>query len=285
MKHLLYILLAFSLVGCARFTQQRAQLTGSDEVVAELGQHKMFRSELEDVTNLAESNEDSAKMADAYIRQWATDILFYEKAHAREDKAIEALVDDYRRSLYLHRYEEKLINRKMPKNVHPDSVRAFYEANKDLYLLHEDILKGVLMIVPMGAPHSDKVKKWLQKPEENIEHIEKYAYQYATGYQLFTSDWISGNQIMIRMPSTEGNLSQKMHNTNYIEMRDSAAIYMLQITDKHFVGEPMPLDYAEPQIRAAILQKRQVDFIRRYRESLYEEALDGKLKISRAEEP
>ena len=41
----------------------------------------------------------------------------------------------------------------------------------------------------------------------------------------------------------------------------------------------MPLDYAEPQIRAAILQKRQVDFIRSYRDALYEDALDGKLKI------
>ena len=277
--------MVLSLAGCARFTQQRAQFTGSDEVVAELGQHKMFHSELKDVTNLAKNNEDSAKMAEAYIRQWATDILFYEKAHAREDKSIEALVDDYRRSLYLHRYEEKLIDRKMPKSVHKDSIRAFYEANKDLYLLHEDILKGVLMIVPTNAPKADKVKKWLQDPEENIEHIEKYAYQYATGYQLFTREWVSGNQIMIRMPSTEGNLSQKMRNSDYIEMRDSAALYMLKITDKHFVGEPMPLEYAEPQIRAAILQKRQVDFIRAYRESLYEDALDGKLKIRKAKKP
>ena len=277
--------MALNFLSCARFAQHRAQLTGSDEVVAELGTYKMFRSELEDVTNMAENNEDSAKMADAYIRQWATDILFYEKAHAREDKDIESLVEDYRRSLYLHRYEEKLLERKMPKDVKKDSVLAFYEANKDMYLLHEDILKGVLMIVPTSAPQPDKLRKWLQKPEENIEHIEKYAYQNASGYQLFTREWVSGNQIMIRMPFEEANLSQKMRNSNFIELRDSASIYMLQITDKHFVGEPMPLDYAEPQIRAAILQKRQVDFIRHYREALYEDALDGKLKIHKAEKP
>ena len=76
-------------------------------MVAELGTHKMFRSELEAVTNLAVDNEDSVRMADAYIRQWATDILFYDKAHAHEDPELEALVDDYRRSLYVHRYEER----------------------------------------------------------------------------------------------------------------------------------------------------------------------------------
>ena len=60
-------------------------------MVAELGTHKMFRSELEAVTNLAVDNEDSVRMADAYIRQWATDILFYDKAHAHEDPELEVL--------------------------------------------------------------------------------------------------------------------------------------------------------------------------------------------------
>ena len=279
MKKILCIFLVLSLASCARFTEHRARLTGGDELVAELGQHKMYRSELEAFTATAVDNEDSARMADAYIRQWATDILFYEKAHAREDKQVEALVDDYRRSLYVHRYEEKLLERKMPKNVKKDSIRAFYEANPDLFLLREDILKGVLMIVPVGAPHTERVKKWLQKPDENIAHIEKYAYQYASGYQLFTREWVSGNQILMRMPITEANFAQKLKSNDYIEMSDSAAVYMLEITDKHFVGETMPLDYAEPQIRAAILQKRQVDFIRDYRDGLYEDALDVKLKI------
>ena len=283
MKKVLFICLVLSLAACARFQEQRNRLTGGDEVVAELGTHKLYHSELEGVTNLAVDNEDSARMADAYIRQWATDILFYEKAHAREDAELETLVEDYRRSLYVHRFEEKLLERKMPQYVSNANVRSFYEANTDMYLLREDILKGVLMIIPQDAPHPEKVRKWLQKPDENIEHIEKYAYHYATGYQLFTREWVSGNQILMRMPIMEANFSQKMKNNDYIELRDSAAVYMLQITDKHFVGEPMPLDYAEPQIRAAILQKRQVDFLRNYRDELYEDALDYKLKIYKHE--
>ena len=282
MKKLLYILLAFSLASCARFNEQRARLTGSDdEVVAELGPHTLYRSELDQVTSMAQDSADADRMTEAYIRQWATDLLYYEKAQAREDRDIEALVDDYRRSLYLHRYEEKLIERRMPKNVRRDSIQAFYDANKDLFILHEDILRGVLMIVPVTAPHPERVKKWLEDPEEHIMLIEKYAYQHATGYQLFLDNWVSGNQLLIRMPATEAGFSQKLRSNDYIEMRDSSAIYMLRLTDKHFVGEPMPLDYAEPQIRAAILQKRQVDFIRAYRDALYEDALDGKLKIYR----
>ncbi|MBP5290407.1 MAG: hypothetical protein J6Y76_03210 [Paludibacteraceae bacterium] len=281
MKKLLYIPLVLSLSACTLFNEHRARFTGGDDVVAELGSHKLYRSELEAVTSMAVDNDDSVQMADAYIRQWATDLLFYEKANAREDAEVEALVEDYRRSLYLHRYEERLIERKMPKSVHKDSIRAFYEANQDLFLLREDILKGVLMIVPTDAPHPERVKKWLAEPEENIQHIEKYAYQYASGYQLFTKDWVSGNQILIRMPFDEPGFASKLRSNDYIEMRDSTSLYMLRITDKHFVGEPMPLEYADPQIRAVILQKRQVDFIRGYRDALYEDAVDRKLKVYR----
>ncbi len=279
------IALTFSLAGCSLFTEQRARLAGGDEVVAELGQHRLYRSEIDAVTATANDTDDSTALADAYIRQWATDLLFYEKAHAREDKQIEQLVDDYRRSLYIHRFEEKLIERRMPKSVEADSITAFYEDNSDLFILHEDILKGVLMIVPNSAPHPEKVKKWMENPDENIELIEKYAYQYASGYQLFTNEWIGGNQILIRMPASDADFSKKLRAGNYLEIRDSTSISMLRITDKHLVGEVMPLDYAEPRIRAAILQKRQVNFLQHYRDALYEEARNGQLKTHGHEHP
>ena len=284
MKRLLYIAIACSLASCARFHERRVLLTGGDEVVAEVGQYKMYKSELKAVTDLATDHDDSVKMADAYIRQWATDILFYEKAHARIDKDIEQMAEEYKRSLYLHRYEEELVERRMRKKVTESEIQAYYDANKDLYILHEDILKGVLIIVPNTAPETDKLRQWMQHPEDHPEQIEKYAYKYASGYQLFTDEWVSGNQVMIRMPFEGANLSQKMQNSNNIELQDSTATYLLHISDKHQVGETMPLDYAEPQIRAAILQKRQVDMIRTYREALYEKARKGKLKIYKADE-
>ena len=274
------ILLACSLTACRYFTGHR-----DENVVAEIGQQKLYRSDLEAITSTALDSAEAERLADAYIRQWATDILFYDKARAAADPQVEAMVDQYRRSLYLHRYEQQLVDRRMSKTVPQDSIQAYYDANIDFYRLHEDILKGVLMIVPQGAPHVDKVKKWLQDPTENIEHIEKYAYQNASGYQLFTDNWTSSNQVMMRMPFEQTNLSKLMRSNDFIEMEDSIGTYMLYITDKRFVGDPMPLEYAEPMIRAAILQRRQVDFLRRQRETLYENAERmGKLKIHDYEE-
>lgn len=273
------ILLALSLTACNYFSGHR-----DENVVAEIGPNRLYRSELEAITSTAMDSADAKQLADAYIRQWATDILFYEKARAAADPQVEAMVDNYRRSLYLHRYEQQLVDRRMSKVVPQDSIRAYYDANIDYYRLHEDILKGVLIILPQGAPHPDKVRKWLQDPTDNIEHIEKYAYQNASGYQLFTDTWTSSNQVMMRMPFEQSNLSQRMRNSDFIEMEDSIGMYMLYITDKRFVGDPMPIEYATPMIQSVILQKREVEFLRRQREALYENALGRKLKIHEYEE-
>jgi len=270
----IFLVLALSLTACSRFVIHR-----EDDVVAEVGTHKQHKSDLEAVTANAADSTEAAEWAEAYIKQWATDILFYEKARAGGDPAIEELVENYRRSLYLHRYEQELVDRKMPKQVPADSIKACYEANKSLFVLHEDLLKGILMIVPQSAPCPEKVKKWLLQPEHDLEQLEKYAYQYATGYQLFTDEWTSGNRIIMRMPFEQTSFSKQIRSNDYIELQDSAAIYMLLITDKRFVGDPMPLEYAEPQIKATILQRRQTYFLQRQREAIYEDALGGKLKI------
>lgn len=248
-------------------------------VVAEIGQHRLMRSELEAVTATALDSAEAASLAEAYIKQWATDILFYEKAHATTDPQLEAMVDNYRRSLYLHRYEQLLVDRKMSKKVTDEAIQAYYEQNGDAYRLHEDILKGALIIVPQGAPNLEKVGGWMKHLDRDIEQLEKYAYQYATGYQLFTDEWTSANQVMMRIPSTQPNLSQRMRSTNYVEMEDSTAVYMLLVTDKRFVGDPMPLEYATPMIRTAILQKRRVDFLKGQREAVYQYGQFSQLKV------
>ena len=61
-------------------------------------------SELDQLT-MGLSPEDSATVADNYIKQWSTEVLLYDKARNKvDDKHIEALVEDYRRSLYAHAY-------------------------------------------------------------------------------------------------------------------------------------------------------------------------------------
>lgn len=258
------------LSSCSKMLHHR-----DDNIVATIGEQNLYHSELDAITVNAQSAEDSAAIAEAFIRQWAEDILFYEKARKSANAELEKLVEDYRRSLYLHEYEQQYVSTKMPQTLNEDSVRMFYDANPKQFVLKENILKGVFLIIPNEAPDRRKLENWLQKPMANIEQIEKYAYQYAIGYQLFTDNWCTDNQILIRMPFERNELNGQLVKGNLIQISDSTNTYMLQITDKHLAGDIMPYSYAEPEIRRIMLARRQVDFIHQYKNSLYDKALSS----------
>lgn len=276
MKKTTIILLVLTLlVGCDRLDIKRLQ-----GVVAECNGESLLATEIEALT-LGLSAEDSAQVAEQYVRQWAINLLMKDVIRGNQNKEIERLVAEYRRSLYQHEWEQHLVARRMSQHVEDSVVLAYYEANKHHFVLRETILRGVLLVVPNGAPSMDQLKRYIVEPqdEEHIEWVEKYAYQYASGYELFLDEWKTANQILLRMPFEEDNLQKQLKQQRQITMQDSLNSYILQVVDVYVKGEQMPIDYARKEIEKIILSQRQVDFIESERENLYNNAIQsGKLK-------
>ena len=82
MRHRRYILLLLTaavwLSGC-QYIQHRRQVSGA---VAEVNGQYLYREELAHLT-AGLTGEDSVRAADMFIRQWASDILLYDKAKDR----------------------------------------------------------------------------------------------------------------------------------------------------------------------------------------------------------
>ena len=268
---LLYIsILLFCAVfsGCQWFEQKR--MTG---VAVALNGQYLYQSTL-DSLSFGLLSEDSARVVEQYVKQWAKDILVYDKAKGAVDKTIEALVEDYRRSLYVHAYEQELVERRMPKQVADSVVEQIYAAHPEKFELRESIAKGVLIVVPNGAPNMKKLRGWLTDlSEENLENIEKFAYNYAVGYELFTDQWRTAQQLLLTMPFEQDELDRLLRSKQQIELQDSLSTYILQVTDKRMAGEPMPIEYARPEIEKAVLSQRRVLFLQKERERLYEDAI------------
>lgn len=274
-KLLVLLSLLAMLVGCGRFEQQR-----SKGVVVECNGEKLTTMDIEALT-MGLSSMDSARVAEQYIRQWAIHVLMQDAIKQHGSKEIERLVTDYRRSLYQHEWEERLVAQKMLQYVEDSIIQAYYSSHKSHYILKETILRGVLLVVPNGAPNMDELKRRITKPneEENIEWLEKYAYQYASGYELFLEEWKNANQILLYMPSDEASLLKQLKQKSQIVVQDTVNSYVLQVTDIHARGEQMPIEYARGEIEKTILRQRQVEFIQSERDALYERAIQlGKMK-------
>lgn len=255
--------------------------------VAELNGQYLYRSTLDSLT-LGLNSEDSLRVVQLFIRQWAQDILLYDNSTARTHSEIEQMVSEYRRTLYAQAYEDRLVEHRMPKSIPDSAVQAIYDRMPDRFILDESIVKGVLLVVPNDAPNLSKVKQWLLKigterqEKKNskvtnvLDDIEKYVYQNASGYELFTDQWTTVTALTRQMPVERADLETKLKYGNRIEISDSTQTFILQVTEKHMRGEKMPVEYARPQIEKIILNARRVEFLRKERERLYNDAVQEK---------
>lgn len=268
-KIVVYALLAsWMLVGCAAYEKKNQ----SGAAVVLNGQY-IYRSTLDSLT-LGLSPEDSMRVAQQYISQWAKDVLVYDKAQAHKQQGIEMMVANYRRSLYVQAYEQSLIEKRMPKTIMDSTIVQIYQQMPDRFRLDESIMKGILVVVPNDAPNIDKLRKWLG--EQEMDNIEKYAYQNAQGYELFDDKWLTTSDMIRRIPIEHAELETRLKTNNRIEVADSLRTYILEVTEKCLKGEQMPLDYARPEIEQVVLSARQVEFLQKERERLYNEAIQEK---------
>lgn len=270
------------LCGCQAL--EKKQQVGA---VAELNGQYLYRSTLDSLT-LGLNSEDSLRVVQLYIRQWAQDILLYDNSTARTHREIEQMVSEYRRTLYAQAYEDRLVERRMPKSIPDSAVQTIYERMPDRFILDESIVKGVLLVVPNDAPNLSKLKQWLlkigterqekknSKATNVLDDIEKYVYQNASGYELFTDQWTTVTALTRQMPVERADLETKLKYGNRIEISDSTQTFILQVTEKHMRGEKMPVEYARPQIEKIILNARRVEFLRKERERLYNDAVQEK---------
>jgi hypothetical protein len=273
-----FIVLALAgMLICACTALEKKQQAGA---VVEVQGHYLYLSTLDSLT-LGLSGEDSMRVAQQYINQWAKDVVLYEEVRGLKSKLgsteIDRMVEDYRRALYTQAYEQYLVSRRMPKGVADSTAMKIYNEMPERFKLNESIMRGMLVVVPTDAPKIDKLRKWLAA--QSMDEIEKYAYQNASGYELFTDRWMTTTELMLHIPIERAELESRLKSKNQIEVADSAKIYLLQVTDKHMYGEQMPFEYARPEIEKIVLSEREVEFLQKERERLYNEAIQKKKVI------
>lgn len=270
-----YIFLSFFILIFSTSCQVINRYRLGDAVVNVNG-HSLYQSDIEQIT-AGLSPEDSTRVINAYIKKWATEILEYDKAKSKigTDNDIETKVEAYRRTLYIHEYEQWLIGERMSQYISADSVQAIYDRYPERFILKDNIIKGLFLVIHKDAPDQQNLIKWLANiNDDNLENIEKYAYQYAGGYELFTDQWQNQSKILLYIPTSQEDFNSQLKHHSLIQVQDSTNTYLLQVTEKRLAGERMPLEYAQPDIERTILSLRQIQYLDQEKERIYNRAIE-----------
>lgn len=227
------------------------------------------------------SSEDSAIFAHAYIRQWAHAQLISDIAAAELDLTdINRKVQDYRNELILHEYTLRMYDEKGRQAIPEDSIRAFFEANKDLYVLKRPMVKGVYLKVASDSPALPQLRKLYKSHKEaDIDKLDKALLNGAVHYDYFRDKWIDWDQIESRIPYPFGpgdDAYLKSHPS--LDFEADGYTYLLDISDALLTGQPMPYEACRPLIEDRFNIEQRNLYREQLKKELYDKAVaDGKI--------
>ncbi len=261
------------LLGC----EQQQDHKGKTPLVEMAGEF-LYQEDLQKALPLNVSAEDSMLFAENYIRNWLEDLLLYNKAedNIRDSEKVKALVENYRRALVMHAYEEELVSQQLANEIKPEEVVAYYEGNKSLFVLEKPMIKGLFIKVPLKSAGLADVRRWYKRNSQDaIEKLEKYSLRNAVTYDYFYDQWRPLDEIEALIPVQNwktGSDYLKQHRD--VELKDTAYHYFLHVEDYLGKGEQKPLDFAEEEIKEILINLKRVEFINLVKKDLYRQASD-----------
>ena len=220
---------------------------------------------------------DSTEFVHNYIRQWLEDALFYRMAVRNvAGTEVERMVENYRRALLLNIYQERLVEQQLRQTLTEEEVAAFYNNNAELFKLDEAHLQGLFLKLPLTAPKLQSVRKWLSKmTPEDIENLEKYNITNAVTYEYFIDSWRSLPSIAAKMPLTSDALFNSLEKDTFVEVSDTAHIYMLSTVALLGKGEQKPLELASDEISSLLINSKKANFVKKVKHDLYNKAIEA----------
>jgi len=239
----------------------------------------LYKSELMKALPSGVSGQDSIAAAEAYIKKWAVEELVYDKAKKNiiDEKLIDELVRDYRKSLIVHSYQERILKEHLSSKVSDSELMRFYNENKDLFQLKENIIKGLYLKVPLQSPELNNFKKWYTLSSANaLENIEKKHLQNAVGYEYFYDKWVSLESVMENIPYLVSDAGQFLKSRKTLEVQDSSFVYLLNIKEYKLAGEEAPFEYEKTKLTDLFLKRKEGDYLKQIKEDLYQKALSDK---------
>ena len=267
------LVIAAAMTGCG----QEHNHKGKTPLVEVSGEF-LYKEDLQAALPLNISKDDSVLFAEHYIRNWIEDALLFDKAEGNipDNDKISKLVENYRRALIMHTYQEELVNQKLANDISEEEINAYYEKNKELFRLDNPLVKGLFIKVPLSSPDLGNVRVWYRKNNQDvIEKLEKYSLRNAVSYDYFYDRWTSVPDVAAKIPlkvlDTDANYLDKNRN---VEVKDTAFCYFLHIEDFLGKDKQKPLDFAREEIKEILINLKRVEFINKVKEDLYQRASD-----------
>ena len=268
--------LALTTVSC----QLASSLVHDDQPVARVGREKLYRSEVESMIPDMISPEDSASLAEKYIRLWAMERLYMDEAGRQLSKAemdVSEELESYRRSLVRYRYEQRYLNDRLDTLITDAQIREYYQANEADFELSRPLMKLRFVDVMKDSPGKDEILRLMSSDEyAGLERADSLARNSALRYFDNSDTWMDAGELARYFGvSCEEMLAAMDGDMIMIEPEGRGDLLAAYVCDMISSGTA-PIEYCSSAIRDIILSNRKHELLAALERDLLEGALDSK---------
>ena len=273
MRHLLILSILLLIVSCDYLKPD------SDRIpLARVNDSYLYADEMAPLLLEATGSEDSAQRVSAYINRWATQQLLIDQALINlPDQQLEefnALVNEDRADLYTEAYKNAIIGRQMDSTISEIELRTYYEANKEIFKLNEDLLRVRFIQVDPEYSNLDEISRMFRRFEdEDKRRLDSLKIQFRS-YNLNDSAWIRKQRFFTVLPTLALDENALLKKTNFQQLQDSLGVYLIKINEVLHPNDIAPLSYVRPTIREILLNKRKLELIRQLETDITQDAIE-----------
>jgi hypothetical protein len=249
--------------------------------VARVNDSYLYEDDIKDLVADGTPKEDSTFIVNGFINRWATQLLLLDGAERNlsEDKQenFEKLVTQYKKDLYTKTYIEALVKKSIDTAVSIEEAQQVYEANKESFKLNEELIRFRYITMPNNAINEEEIRDRFKRfNEEDKMYLDSISVQFKS-YSLNDSLWVQTSKIVNKIPAINSeNKKELLKKSNFIQLKDSLDLYLMQIKDVLFQKDLAPLDYVKPTIDQIIINKRKLELIKKLETDITKDAIKNK---------
>lgn len=270
------IISGFILMGCSGFNKNNPD----DKVIATVGNKKLTLTQLKLAVPMNMKEIDSISFCQNYIEHWVKNQLLVEKAELNLDKksqnTIETMMDNYRSSLLIYKYQQAFIDDKLDTLVNEQEIRAYYAEHSENFKLDSNVVKAIYVKLPKSQYNAYNVPLWMRSGnQEDLIKLEDFCYQNAKNFYMGV-DWQFFGSIKSLFPKTIDDEEKFLKTSRYLETSDSIYNYYLYVTDYRLVNQEAPIEFSISQIKDILINHRKVKLIKDLENNIYNDAVNQK---------
>ncbi|WP_299837150.1 hypothetical protein [uncultured Tenacibaculum sp.] len=280
MRKIVFTFCLLSLLSCDKIKEftSRSDDKSDDQVIASVGEVELYLSDVKSVVPKGTPKNDSLVLIKSFINTWAKQQLLLKKAQENisevNNNQIDALVKNYKESLYINGYKESLINQQLDTVVTEQSIQKYYTNNKDNFRLNEELLQ--LKYIYFGTDFLDKkeaIKKFKSDEIEDLEGLENLTINFKD-YMLRDSSWVSYDDVLLKIPPFRYESKEKLlKKSKFIQKEDSLGVYLVAVNNVLNRNDIAPISYIRNNIKQLILHKRKIELVREIEKTLINDAI------------